>query len=400
MATEWVEGRWGDLATLEYGRSLRGYKEQLGRYRVYGTNGPIGNHDAFLVKHPTVIIGRKGAYRGVHYSPDPCFVIDTAFYLKPTANIDIRWAYYQLLTQDINGMDSGSAVPSTSRPEFYQLPVKIPPLPEQRTIATILGTLDDRIELNRRMGDTINEMAHTLFKSWFINFDPVRAKADGHDTLLPAHLSDLFPNSLVDSTTGPIPSEWHIYNLDVLATFVNGLALQKFPPAHEGSLPIIKIAQLRSGSLQGADFASANLDPRYIVDDGDILFSWSGSLECRIWASGRGALNQHLFKVVPNGQPKWLCYFAILRHLSEFREVAAGKATTMGHIQRHHLRDAKLAIPSEHVLKRMDAIMSPILGRSIAAALEVNRLRQLRDTLLPLLVSGQLQVHIEESHQR
>ena len=102
---------WGELATLEYGKSLRGYVSTDGRYRVYGTNGPIGWHSEPLCPHASVIIGRKGAYRGVHYSPDPFFVIDTAFYLKPKVGLDTRWAYYQLLTQDINGMDSGSAIP-------------------------------------------------------------------------------------------------------------------------------------------------------------------------------------------------------------------------------------------------------------------------------------------------
>ena len=174
---EWQERRWGDLATLEYGRALRGYGTAQGTFRVFGTNGPIGWHDEALCPHPSVIVGRKGAYRGVHYSAEPFFVIDTAFYLKPKVEMDVRWAYYELLTQDINLMDSGSAIPSTSREEFYGLPISVPPLSEQRAIAHVLGTLDDKIELNRRMNETLETMAQALFKSWFIDFDPVRAKA-------------------------------------------------------------------------------------------------------------------------------------------------------------------------------------------------------------------------------
>src|SRR5947208_3289491 len=122
---EWRETTWGELATLEYGKSLRDYAEDSGKYRVYGTNGPIGWHDSPLCDRGGVIIGRKGAYRGVHYSPQPFFVIDTAFYLNPKREMDLRWAYYQLLTQDINGMDSGSAIPSTTRADFYALPVRV-----------------------------------------------------------------------------------------------------------------------------------------------------------------------------------------------------------------------------------------------------------------------------------
>ena len=178
-AGEWRTALWGELATLEYGKSLRDYDSPAGVYKVYGTNGQIGWHSEPLCPYASVIIGRKGAYRGVHYSPDPFFVIDTAFYLKPKVEMDTRWAYYELSTQDINGMDSGSAIPSTSREDFYGLPVQVPPLSEQRAIAHVLGTLDDKIELNRRMNETLEAMARALFKSWFVDFDPVRAKMEG-----------------------------------------------------------------------------------------------------------------------------------------------------------------------------------------------------------------------------
>ena len=193
---DWRETRWGDIATLEYGRALRGYDSAQGPFRVFGTNGPIGWHDQALCEHASVIVGRKGAYRGIHYSADPFFVIDTAFYLKPKVEMDTRWAYYTLLTQDINGMDSGSAIPSTSREDFYTLPVSVPPPPEQRAIVHILGTLDDKIELNRRTNETLEAMARALFKSWFVDFDPVRAKMEGRDPYLDAEIWDLFPDTL------------------------------------------------------------------------------------------------------------------------------------------------------------------------------------------------------------
>src|SRR5574337_722905 len=168
--------------------------------------------------------------------------------------------------------------------DVAQLPIVLPPAPEQRAIAHILGTLDDKIELNRRTSETLEAMARALFKSWFVDFDPVRAKLDGrwqHGQSLPglhAHLYDLFPDRLVDSELGEIPEGWEIKSLDEIARFLNGLALQKFPPNGDDSLPVIKIAQLRTGTTVGADRTSASLDPNYIVVDGDILFSWSGSL--------------------------------------------------------------------------------------------------------------------------
>ena len=161
MSKDWSNVSWGNLATLEYGKSLRGYQDSNGTYKVYGTNGPIGWHVEALCPYPSVIVGRKGAYRGIHYSPAPFFVIDTAFYLKPKEGIDTRWAYYQLLTQDINGLDSGSAIPSTSRGDFYALTVSLPSLPEQQAIAHVLGTLDDKIELNRRINQTLEAIAQS-----------------------------------------------------------------------------------------------------------------------------------------------------------------------------------------------------------------------------------------------
>jgi type I restriction enzyme S subunit len=110
MTSDWPSRTWGDIATLEYGRALRAYDSATAGFRVFGTNGPIGFHEVSLTSEPTVVIGRKGAYRGVHLSLEPCWVIDTAFYLVPKETIDIRWAYYQLLTQDINRLDSGSAI--------------------------------------------------------------------------------------------------------------------------------------------------------------------------------------------------------------------------------------------------------------------------------------------------
>ena len=185
MAGEWQDLRWGDLATLEYGKALRGHGTSTGSVRVFGTNGPIGWHDEALCPHPSVVIGRKGAYRGVHYSAEPFFVIDTAFFLRPKSEMDVRWAYYELLTQNINGMDSGSAIPSTSRDEFYGLPVLVPPLPGQRAISHILGTLDDKIELNRRMNETLEAIARAIFKDWFVDFGPTRAKAERPRSLPP-----------------------------------------------------------------------------------------------------------------------------------------------------------------------------------------------------------------------
>lgn len=158
----WSRKRWGDIATLEYGKSIRDYRESSGKYRVFGTNGPIGFHDEALCNSAGIVIGRKGAYRGVHFSPEPFFVIDTAFYLKSKSAIDLKWAYYELLRFDINSMDSGSAIPSTSRDDFYGIPVIVPPTEIQAAFGKIVGGWFAKVFANDQESHTLATLRDTL----------------------------------------------------------------------------------------------------------------------------------------------------------------------------------------------------------------------------------------------
>lgn len=263
----------------------------------------------------------------------------------------------------------------------------------------MLGSLDDKIELNRRTNATLEAMARTLFQSWFVDFDPVRAKMEGRQ---PVGMDDktavLFPEEFEDSVLGEVPKGWLIKPLDQVADFLNGLALQKYPPTGIGNLPVIKIAELRRGVTDSSGRASSNIDAKYIVEDGNVLFSWSGSLGSCIWTGGRGALNQHLFKVTSAQYPKWFYYHWIKEHLPEFQAIAAGKATTMGHIQRHHLADVLVLIPPTRLMQAMDDVMEPLLDRHISNSLEARTATTIRDALLPKLLSGELRV--EEAEQK
>ena len=285
-----------------------------------------------------------------------CFPDSVIGFVADESKCDVRFVEYLFrhLKDKIQheNVGTGSVQDNINLQTIDQLRLLVPPLAEQRAIAHVLGTLDDKIELNRRLNETLEAMARALFKSWFVDFDPVRAKMDGRwqrgQSLpgLPADLYDLFPNCFVPSELGEIPEGWEIRPLDDIASFLNGLALQKYPPDGGKELPVVKIAQLRAGSTSGADMASSGIPPQYVVRDGDVLFSWSGSLELAIWAGGDGALNQHLFKVTSDEHPQWLYFGWVLQHLSDFRDIAADKATTMGHIQRRHLSEALTVVPT------------------------------------------------------
>ncbi len=284
---------------------------------------------------------------------------------KATLNTNIikNYLYYHLIYIQKNAViyHTGSViwaldVNSWSKKEL----IAIPPLHEQSAIAKILSDLDSKIELNQRMNETLETIGQAIFKRWFVDFEE-------------------------------IPYGWETKPLDEIADFLNGLALQKYP-AKEGEeyLPAIKIRELRNGITEQTDKISLDLPKEYLVENGDILFSWSGSLEVVIWTNGRGALNQHLFKVSSKEYPKWFYYYWVKHHLPHFRHIAEGKATTMGHIQKHNLSESEILVPDKNVLDKIDKIMSPILNKIIMLRLEANNLAKIRDSLLPKLMSGRL----------
>jgi type I restriction enzyme S subunit len=269
----------------------------------------------------------------------------------------------------------------------FQLP--IPPLDEQSAIASILGSLDDKIDLNRRMNETLEAMARAIFKDWFVDFGPTRAKMEGRAPYLAREIWDLFPDRLNEEGK---PEGWEERPLDTIACFLNGLALQKYPGNGIDDLPAVKIAELRTGITPKSDRVSKDLPVQYIVKDGDLLFSWSGSLTHLIWTGGTGALNQHLFKVTSENYPNWFVYYWIGEHLNQFQSIAASKATTMGHIQRAHLTAAKVLVPSLKILKKADLQIGPVFYKKFKNDLESRTLAQTRDLLLPKLMSGEIRV--------
>lgn len=317
-------------------------------------------------------------------------------FLQPNKEIE-NYLYWVLRSPQYReycaGRAMGSAVVAMSREDF--LSYEVPPFTSFRSnTVDLLEEIEKRERLLRETNATLEAIARTLFKSWFVDFDPVRAKQEGR---APEGMDEataaLFPDGFEESEQRLVPRGWRARSLDSFADYLNGLALQKFPAEGEDEyLPVIKIAQLRAGNTQNADRASTKLKAEYVVRDGDVLFSWSGSLEVELWCGGEGALNQHLFKVTSSEVPKWFYYLATRHHLPEFREIAAHKATTMGHIQRKHLTEAKIAVPSPEVLTRLTEFVAPLIELRIENAVRIRSLGELRDSLLPRLISGQLRL--------
>lgn len=288
----------------------------------------------------------------------------------------------------------GTAIRRVRSSDIESFPIFDPAAPRISRLTGALDEIEDRIELSRSLERTLEEVLRELTKFWFVDFGPVVAKSEGRwkkgEALpgVPADTWDLWPSEFEDSELGKIPVGWTVEPLSAVAGFLNGLACQKFHVENGDGIPVLKIGELRRGNTLGADRAASSIPPGYTVQDGDLIFSWSGSLEVRFWYGGRAALNQHLFKVTSDRFPPWLCHHWILGHLENFRQIAAGKATTMGHIQRHHLDDALVVIPPAELIESCDRVISPLLAKVKLDEGERLTLSTVRDTLLPRLVPG------------
>ncbi len=255
---------------------------------------------------------------------------------------------------------SGSTVEGIKSAELKKIEISLPPLTEQKNIALILFNLDNKIDLLHRQNATLEKMAETLFRQWFVE----EAKED-----------------------------WETMPLSQMANFLNGLACQKFPPKNEiDKLPVLKIKELSSGITENSDWASTDIKPEYFVRNGDVIFAWSASLMVKIWDGQDCILNQHLFKVTSKDYPKWFYYLWCKHHLAEFISIAASHATTMGHIKRGDLDEALVLIPNEEDLSAMTQKVDPIIEKVITNQTQILTLTALRDTLLPKLMSGEVRV--------
>ena len=293
-----------------------------------------------------------------------------------------RFIAYQLSTPKCKNWIVGNAVGSTmlnlNSSILKELPISAPVKKEQERIMSILKSIDDKIEVNRRINDNLEQQAQALFKSWFVDFEPFK------------------DHPFVESELGMIPKGWDVRSLSDIADYVNGLAMQKFRPVEgEAGLPVLKIRELGQGLCDdNSELCSPSLiGNKYIINDGDIIFSWSGTLMVKEWCGGKCGLNQHLFVVIPNSYPKWFVYQWTKYHLYNFIRIAKDKAVTMGHIKRGELDKAKVIIPNGELMSKIDILMRPLFDSTIRNELESRRLAELRDTLLPRLMSGKIKLN-------
>lgn len=385
--SEWKECKLGDLTTnIDYGYTASAKQDMtnakflritdITSKRVNWETVPHcdisdNNFKKYLLELGDIVIARTGATTGASYtikSSDPKNVVFASYLIRYRINKSIADPFFidfclrsSLWQSYVDGIAGGSAQPGANAKQLANFEINLPTLPEQKAIAEVLTSLDDKIDLLQKQNKTLEQLAETLFRHHFID----NAKDD-----------------------------WEEKPLDKIADFLNGLACQKYPPKNEiDKLPVLKIKELRSGFGEDCDWGTTDAPTEYFVKSGDIIFSWSGSLLVKIYSGRDCILNQHLFKVTSPKYPKWFIYLWTKNHLEKFIEIAESKATTMGHIKRSDLSSSMVLAPSDDEIKEMDKIFTPTLEKIILNNGQISNIEKLRDQILPKLMSGEIRLN-------
>ncbi|HJI93046.1 MAG TPA: restriction endonuclease subunit S [Oscillospiraceae bacterium] len=351
-----------ELATIKYGKNQKKVLSESGNVPIYGTGGLMGYATTSLYDKPSVLIGRKGTIGKVKYVEHPFWTVDTLFYTIVNTDIVLpKYLYYVMSLIDLNNYNEGTTIPSLRTETLNRLEFDIPSLVEQETILSCLNPIDEKIALNNAINNNLEQQAQTIFANEFLSLDT-------------------------------LPEGWKQASLIDIADYLNGLAMQKYrPTADESGIPVLKIKELRQGCCDdNSELCSPSIKSDYIIHDGDVIFSWSGSLLVDLWCGGICGLNQHLFKVTSSKYDKWFYYAWTKHHLDRFVAVAADKATTMGHIKRDELAKAEVLIPNESDYSRIGALLQPIYEMIISNRIENKKLAATRDTLLPKLMNSEI----------
>ena len=344
-------------------------EKRQGIYRYYGAQGVIDHIDDFIFDGTYLLIAEDGENLKSK-KQNIAQVVEGTFWVNNHAHIvqgnelcDTRYLCYLLNSMDLSGYVTGSAQPKLSQANLNAVTLFLPPIFIQKKIVGCVYMFDKKIAVNQQINDNLYAQAKAIFADRFINIDA-------------------------------IPDGWRKGSLLDIANYLNGLAMQKFRPQEdEVGLPVLKIRELRQGSCDvSSELCSPSIKPDYIIRDGDVIFSWSGSLLVDIWCGGTCGLNQHLFKVTSEVYDKWFYYLWTAHHLDRFIAIAADKATTMGHIKREELAKAEVLIPSEADYQEISSIIKPIFELVISNRIEARKLAALRDELLPKLMSGEIDV--------
>lgn len=400
MAGKWIDTSLGNVVELKRGYDLPQQNRRPGIVPIVSSSGVSDHHAEAIVKGPGVVTGRYGTLGQVFLITEDYWPLNTTLYVRDFKGNDPRFISYFLRVLDFLPYSDKAAVPGLNRNHLHQALVHVPSdVTEQRAIAQILGTLDDKIEVNRRMSATLEAMARALFKSWFVDFEPVRAKSQGRAPGLPPHLAALFPARLVETEHGEVPEGWRRSPLLNHARLISGgtpktivadywsghIAWASAKDVSQCREPFLVVTE-RSISEKGLLESSARMVPRHAT-----VVVARGATTGRFCMFGREiAMNQTCYALASlQGRPFWLnCAFAV--EVGALVHAAHGSAFDT--ITTNTIERARATVSEGHLEGKFEATVGPVFGRILASIEESRMLAALRDTLLPKLISGEIRV--------
>lgn len=360
MKNNWKEVRLGDICELNYGKSLVASKRVQGDIPVFASAGIVGWHNIPISTDPGIIIGRKGSVGTVYYSSKPYYCIDTAYYIKPSQNYHLKFLYYLLKNLKLDKLNSDSAVPGLNRDNAYSQTFYLPPLDEQRKIAGVLSVLDDKIELNNKINRNLEAQAQAIFKSWFIDFEPFKN------------------GKFIDSELVKIPEGWSVSKL------TNSLNIK-----YGKNLPQSKLTKT-GYPVYGAN-GQIGFFPQIMYKKPQVLISCRGAASGKVITSEKNSFitnNSLILDYSDTTIPfSFVKYWALSTDFSPYVSGSAQPQITID-----SLSTMNLTIPDEIILKKFNNIVIPILDKIFSNNAEIIRLSQLRDILLPRLLSGEINI--------
>lgn len=349
----WQATTLGAFVVLQRGFDLPARDRRAGKFKILSSAGIAGSHDQGPVKGPGLVVGRATNLGVPTWSDDDYWPLNTTLFVKDFRENDPRFVFYLFRNLDLSAYNSGSVQPMLNRNYVAKVPLVVPKPAEQRAIAATLTALDNKILSNQSLAATIEPLIAAI-------------------------------------VTRALQRETHAIPVARLARFVNGGAYTK--GATGSGRMVLRIAELNAGPGPSTVYNDLDVPDEKVARPGDLLMSWSGSLDIYRWARDEAIVNQHIFKVTPTSYPAWLVYERLRSVMSAFRAIAKDKATTMGHIQRGHLDSTTVLVPDASTVEQLDSAVRPLWERLLLADRETLNLAALRDALLPQMLSGRVRV--------
>ena len=308
--------------------------------------------------------------------------------------VDFQYCYYLLISDRITNYLCGQNTNTSGSHKridpnnFLDIEITLPKMSIQKQIGKTLSALDRKIEINKWINDNLEAMAKQLYDYWFVQFDFPNEEGKPYKSSGGVMVWN-------EKLKREIPKGWHCGTLLDIAEYTNGLACQKYRPTDDNKLPVIKIKEMHDGLSVDTEWVKADIPDEVKVFDGDVLFSWSASLEVMLWAYGNGGLNQHIFKVTSkNGYPRSFYFYQLIHYIGVFKQMAEARKTTMGHITQDHLRQSSIVLPPNvDIANKLEEKLCPIFDAIVKNSQEIMTLTKQRDELLPLLMNGQASVN-------